>query len=420
MSDVRERLMNVAAQRQYRVTIGEVAAESGVPLAEARRELTLLARDTQGHLQVSEQGEVIYEFSPQWKQILEQKQFKEQLLSFWNSIKGTLFYAVRISFGIVLVLSILIIVVALIALYIAANSNRSSDDRRDDDGFSFGGGGFGYFWNPYIFYWGDPYDRQQERRQRGEKMGFLEGVFSFIFGEGDPNRDVEERRWRLIGRKIRQEQGVVTAEQLAPYLEGPYNEQEDYVLPALVKFDGQPQVSDSGELVYVFPQLQVSANESYESGTTEALVEKSWKFSEADGTTLTWAGLLGVANFLGAWFLAFQFDQIPAEFGGYLGWVEAIMPFLLAYGTLFLAIPAYRYFTLGSKNIAVDKRNAFRANRVKVLKSPDAKLQKKIAWAKQFTRKQVIGKEDVIYSTDRELIDQKDLDMDDFDRKLKS
>jgi hypothetical protein len=419
MSDVRERLMKVAAQRNYRVTIGEVAAESGVPLAEARRELTVLARDTQGHLQVSEQGEVIYEFSPQWKQILEQKQFKEQLLSFWNSIKGTLFYAVRISFGIVLVLSILIIVVALIALYIAANSNRGNNDR-DDDGFSFGGGGFGYFWNPYIFYWGDPYDRQQERRRRGEKMGFLEGVFSFIFGEGDPNRDVEERRWRLIGRKIRQEQGVVTAEQLAPYLEGPYNEQEDYMLPALVKFDGQPQVSDTGELVYVFPQLQVSANESYESGTTESLVEKLWKFSEADGTTLTWAGLLGVANFLGAWFLASQLDQFSVELGGYLGWVQAIMPFLLAYGTLFLAIPAYRYFTLGSKNITVEKRNAFRANRVKVLKSPNPKLQQKIAWAKQFTRKQVIGKEDVIYSTDRDLIDQKDLDMDDFDRKLKS
>jgi hypothetical protein len=419
MSDVRERLMKVAAQRNYRVTIGEVAAESGVPLADARRELTVLAQDTQGHLQVSEQGEVIYEFSPRWKQILEQKQFKEQLLSFWNSIKGTLFYAVRISFGVVLVASILIIVVALIALYIAANSNRGNNDR-DDDGFSFGGGGFGYFWNPYIFYWGDPYDRQQERRRRGEKMGFLEGVFSFIFGEGDPNRDVEERRWRLIGRKIRQEQGVVTAEQLAPYLEGPYNEREDYVLPALVKFDGQPQVSDTGELVYVFPQLQVSANESSESGTPESLVEKLWKFSEADGTTLTWAGLLGAVNFLGAWFLAFQLDQIAADLGGYLGWVEAILPFLLVYGTLFLAIPAYRYFTLGGKNIAVEKRNAFRANRVKALKAPNPKLQQKIAWAKQFVRKQVIGKEDVIYSTDRDLIDQKDLDMDDFDRKLKS
>jgi hypothetical protein len=419
MSEARERLMKVAAQRNYRVTIGEVAAVAGVPLAEARRELTLLARDTQGHLQVSEQGEIVYEFSPQWKQILEQKQFKEKLLSFWNSIKGALFYAVRISFGIVLVLSILIIVVALIALYIAANSNRSNDDRRDDD-FSFGGGGFGYFWNPYIFYWGDPYERQQERRQRNEKMGFLEGVFSFIFGEGDPNRDLEKRRWSLVGRKIRQEQGVVTAEQLAPYLEGPYNEQEDYMLPALVKFDGQPQVSDEGGLVYVFPQLQVSANESYEGSTSETLVEKPWKFSEADSTTLTWAGLLGVANFLGAWFLAFQLDKISAELGGYLGWVEAIMPLLLAYGTLFLAIPAYRYFTLGSKNIAVDKRNAFRSNRVRVLKSPTPALQQKMAWAKQFAKKQIIGKEDVIYSTDRDLIEQKDLDMDDFDRKLKS
>lgn len=76
-------------------------------------------------------------------------------------------------------------------------------------------------------------------------------VFSFVFGDGDPNAGRDEYRWKEIGRFIAQKGGVVTAEELAPFLDPPPadargegSEDESYVLPALQRFDGTPEVDD--------------------------------------------------------------------------------------------------------------------------------------------------------------------------------
>ena len=51
----------------------------------------------------------------------------------------------------------------------------------------------------YLFWYGSPrYDRMQQRRGRKGQMGFLESIFSFVFGDGNPNLDFEERRWKLV------------------------------------------------------------------------------------------------------------------------------------------------------------------------------------------------------------------------------
>ena len=65
-----------------------------------------------------------------------------------------------------------------------------------------------------------------------------------------------------VGELISRNGGVVTAEQLAPYLDPPadYREgelNEDFVVPALVRFGGSPSVDDAGQLLYTFPSLQV-------------------------------------------------------------------------------------------------------------------------------------------------------------------
>ena len=204
-----------------------------------------------------------------------------------------------------------------------------------------GGGGTVLYMNSYmfqdlsyLFWYGSPrYDRMQQRRGRRGEMGFLESIFSFVFGDGNPNLDFEERRWKLVcslprcsgclgkqhdvqrhsrlskfsqlcglqsglqaalccsapsqastcsslcratngtlgalqvGELISRSGGVVTAEQLAPYLDqsasssdaGALN--EDFVVPALVRFGGSPEVDQQGNLLYRFPSLQVRTGE---------------------------------------------------------------------------------------------------------------------------------------------------------------
>jgi hypothetical protein len=95
-------------------------------------------------------------------------------------------------------------------------------------------------------------------------MNFFESVFSFVFGDGDPNEGLEDLRWKSIGECISNKGGVVSAEELAPFLDvPPYSEDtqtdESFVLPVLLRFDGHPEVDDKGNILYRFPSLQRTA-----------------------------------------------------------------------------------------------------------------------------------------------------------------
>lgn len=50
-------------------------------------------------------------------------------------------------------------------------------------------------------------------------MNFLEAIFSWVFGDGDPNADYDRRRWQAAGRYIQSRGGTVVAEELAPFLD---------------------------------------------------------------------------------------------------------------------------------------------------------------------------------------------------------
>eukprot|EP00983_Pelagomonas_calceolata_P010821 349888-Pelagomonas_calceolata.AAC.1 len=39
-------------------------------------------------------------------------------------------------------------------------------------------------------------------RQSGEQMSLVAAIFSFVFGDGDPNATFEERRWKALGTLI--------------------------------------------------------------------------------------------------------------------------------------------------------------------------------------------------------------------------
>lgn len=47
------------------------------------------------------------------------------------------------------------------------------------------------------------YGYQGNAMQQPEpKMNFFQAIFSFVFGDGDPNLDWEERRWQTVSARI--------------------------------------------------------------------------------------------------------------------------------------------------------------------------------------------------------------------------
>ncbi|HEY9737802.1 MAG TPA: hypothetical protein V6D06_16030 [Trichocoleus sp.] len=416
-------VLQAVEQLGYRVTVGDVAATAGLPLAVAQQGVLALASDVQAHLQVSEAGEIAYQFPRNARVVLFSKYWRLRLQETWSRIWRVLFYLIRVSFGILLILSLLLIVFAVIALTVAAQSSGQGNDRDDRRGYGGGGGGFIFmpriWFGPDFFYlfdfnYGRNRRRQQLRRDsRGEnQLNFLEAIFSFLFGDGNPNADLEERRWQTIGAVIRDHQGAVAAEQIAPYLDnlgqGWSRENEDYMLPVLSRFNGQPEVSPDGQIVYHFPELQVTAADHRSIKVPEFLQELPRRFSQAtSGQIMTAIGLGGV-NLVGALALGslLRDQALVAELGGLVAFASSIYWLLLGYGAAFLTLPLVRYFWVQRQNRQIDQRNYERQERAIALTNADQPLLQKLAFARQFAAQTVVSQENLAYTTERDLIEQ--------------
>ena len=409
----------------YRVTVGDVAAQAGLELNFAQQGLLALASEAGGHLQVAESGDVVYLFPKNFRSILRNKYWQLRWQKTWEKVWRILFYLIRISFGIILIASILLMLVAIIAIIIAMNS--SNDEREGGGNRSYGGGGFFIprFWIGDIFWLFDPgYNRRRIQRRRETKgnyqMNFLEAVYSFLFGDGNPNADLEEYRWQNIGAVIRKHKGAVVGEQIAPYVDE-MDQYEDYMLPVLSRFNGYPEVSPQGEIIYYFPELQVMANQRRAKtvSTSGYLQEKLWRFSQADSSQITMAVGLGAVNIILAFVLGslLRDGTIAAQLGGIVAFVASIHWLLLGYGTLFLLIPLVRYFWIQGRNPKIVERNQARNTRAIVLKQPDSSLRNKITYASQFAQQKVIGDRDITYTTEDDLLDQNLKNSDQIDRE---
>lgn len=396
----------------YRVTVGDVATQAGLNVAEANQNLLALATDVGGHLQVAESGDVVYLFPQEFRTILRNKYFQIQLQETWQKIWKVLFYLIRVSFGVILIASIVLISIAIVI--IINSMNDRDNDRGGDSGYR--GGGFFYFpdiwWYLSPNYYGNNHQSRSKKISQKDDLNFLEAVFSFLFGDGNPNANLEERRWQEIGTVISNNQGAIIAEQVAPFLddvgETYQQEYEDYMLPVLLRFNGKPQVSSEGELVYSFPELQVQAVQARRKSVTNYLQELPWKFSNASSGKLILSAALGGVNFVGVLVLGtlLRDGTIASQIGGLVGFVQSIYWLLFAYGTGFLVIPLIRYFWIQQRNVKIAKRNRARMMRSQLLSSENPQIQNKLNYAKQFADQQYITDQDLTYSTETDLLEQ--------------
>lgn len=137
-------IMKSVEQLGYRVTVGDVASQAGLEINLAQQGLLALASDAGGHLQVSDTGEIVYLFPENFRSILQNKYWKLRLKQWWEKVWKVLFYLIRISFGIVLIVSILLMMIAIAVIVIAISSSRDNDNN-SNSGNSGGGISFSRF-----------------------------------------------------------------------------------------------------------------------------------------------------------------------------------------------------------------------------------------------------------------------------------
>ncbi len=410
--NVNPQLMTAVEQLGYRVTTGDIVTHTGIHLEAARSGLLDLANRTGGHMQVTDTGEVIYALPQDFRQVLVRKNFQLQVKAWLDRLWQILFYAIRISFGVFLIVSIAIVYLTILAITLAA---LFSNDGNSDCGDVGGGCVLDIFnWNGTSYSSANTNttsstaiaNRSPLRTKTDRKpLNFLEAVFSVLFGDGNPNVDLEQRRWRYIGNLIHRQQGVAIGEQIAPYLDdlghGYDLEYENYMLPVLAKFNGIPEVSPTGQLVYHFPELQTTLKDAPGelARSPQILRERRWKFSKATPTQKNWTIVLFAANLVGIIVLALMLA------GSTSGLVSTSIAILAIYGAGLVAIPSARYFWVKYQDLQVRRRNLARHQQVGLLKSTAA-IQEKLDYARQFAKQYKITDRDIIYTTEEDALDQ--------------
>ncbi|GBG72868.1 hypothetical protein CBR_g12587 [Chara braunii] len=447
---VRDATMKAVDELGRKVTVGDVASRAGLKLSEAEMALRALGTDANGYLQVSEQGDVLYGFPSNYRNILKAKSLSLKLAPVVAKLKEMGSYLVRVTFGTTLLASIALVYTTI---FVLLSSKSDSDNRSSNrNGFrSMERRGPVLYVNPFdvLWYW-DPYYYQRRRmrmREAGGSMNFFEAVFSFVFGDGDPNEGLEERRWRQVGELIALKGGVVTAEELAPLLDPPpvtrdrdgslqrASDDESFVLPVLMRLDGTADVDEQGNLLYRFPALQRTAKDAWDwprmnedsGGSSDYFQENRWEFSGATSLQQALAIGLGAVNLIGVVILASMLRN-PATImqiraggslsGSFIPFVSQTLPFLQAYAASFFAIPAIRWLLLKKRNAEIDKRNNTRLGWAVHVGRPTAPLRRKLLNARQQAQRITIDKDQIIYTTEKDILEQ-DLEAVEWERRLR-
>jgi hypothetical protein len=409
--DLNPQIAKAVEELGYRVTSGDVATHTGLRLETVRSELLGLASEARGHLQVTDTGEIVFNLPPNFRDILSQKYWQLRWQATWQRVWQTIVYLTKISFGIFLIGSIAIVYLTIVLLAIAAicgsDGNGDCGDCGSCDGFGscvldICDADCSWCFDSNRSATPATVKKKKRERKKGNRLDFLQAVFSFIFGDGNPNRDLETRRWQYIGNTIVRQRGVIIAEQVAPFLDdlgsGFDREYEQYMLPILVKFNGQPEVSPTGQLVYHFPELQQTLQKS-QSGIDRApicLKERKWEFSKATSGQISGAIALGIANIVGIGILSSIFIGSAAGSGlGFVIFVRSIIGLLAAYGVGFLTIPFLRRFWVKHKASQVVSRNRKRRAAVRLMEDTEV-IADKLAFAQQFAKRQQIEGKNII------------------------
>lgn len=414
----KQKVLQAIKELGHKVSAADIAAKTGLALVESRLLLNNVALETKAALEVSPGGEISYKFYPDLESIYKIVGLRKLALQLGKLAFDLGFFVLRISFGLLLIASVLtltvVFVVALVFILFGVGAADAADGQMDGgacdildfDFYDFDMLTMFFAWSVFAKY-RTPND-QGDAEYLGMKIdtpdkGFFYNSFSFLFGEGNPNRKLEDEQWRCVAETIRQNSGVVTGAQLAPYKLKAMSESA-FMLETMIRFDGSPEPSPLGNIVYVFPSMQISATRASAARSLRELParleEKDWKFSLVPIERLHWVFFFAGANLCGAYALH-----------KHLSWFLPLQPYsqqvewLLTYAMFFMGFPILRELGNVLLNSMIDLRNKDRADALKSLQSPENQLR--INEAKEFAISlRNLSREGVFYTTEKDILPQ--------------
>ncbi len=354
-------LLTAVRRLRGRATLGDVVSGTGMPEDQAEAALKGLLETHRGHLEVSDSGDLLYQFDP--------KLIERAREPFGVRFRRVAWSAFKTGFKVWTAVMLVVYFVVFVALIIAAmTANR--------DGRGFGRrGGFG-LGDLFILHWlmggrgwsrgGLYYGHSHARRlPKDARPPFYKKVFAFIFGPEEP-RPTQLQKDRSTLQLVRARKGVLTSAELVEHTGLPLPDANEEMGRLTGAYGGDPQVSERGEVVYAFPGLMKSAHGKvrarepkpawlrleYPKKLTGNNAGANWGIGAMNGFNLAAATVIGLGPAVQT-MTAAAVAVDPLWF-----WGLGVVP--LTFSSMFFGIPLVRSLGLRRENAGRLRRNVRR------------------------------------------------------------
>ncbi|NLJ44982.1 MAG: hypothetical protein GX430_00245 [Treponema sp.] len=395
--EVRDRLASEFRRNRGEATVADLVVRTGLPKYQVETEVRAVADEYGARLRVTESGEILYSFPRGLHS--RYRGLGPALKRLWKALRRGIAAAAAFLFKIwivVMLVGYFVLFLALTLAALAASIAAQTAGSRDSRGRSRGGGGGLMFTGRIlelfvrIWFYGElfksPEQRYYERERRmaraADRRPLHKAVFSFVFGDGDPNEPWAETEKKAVTAFIQANRGLISLEEFMVLTGLRPAEAEDAINRYLYEFEGSPEVTPNGTIYYFFPSLLRRKDERDRTFGGSAPLKRLIPFSSNPRKANVWfAALNGVNLAFGSYFMVNALSRgipyippgaqrIPADF--YLivtmfvrSAVENPLPVLFwglgfvpaAFAVLFYLVPFLRSLRLARANEEIKRQN---------------------------------------------------------------
>jgi hypothetical protein len=297
-------------RRKKGATTADVCAETALPLNTVRELLPKAADEYGGNLQVTQSGEILYSFpggfTSRYKGFNARVKKAARFLS--GALKAVLVFLFKAWIMLMLIGYFTLFTAVAAASVVLSVVIQSKSSNRGRGNVRVSPGLFQILWRIWFVqkmtrprygrYPDAPVTQEKEKSRAMHKS-----VFSFVFGEGDPNKNFEDQENKAVISYIQANRGVISLAEYMAFTGKDSLEANEAVLAFCSKYGGSPEAADEGALVFRFDDLLLRAN----TGNIQELsppVRQLKTFSFNKKSTNVWFIVINAANLVfGSYFL---------------------------------------------------------------------------------------------------------------------
>ena len=348
-------------------TVGDIVSSVGLPRDDVEVTLKQLLESHQGHLKVSESGELIYLFD---RKLI--RRDRVPLLQRLRSATKSFLTGAFKAWIVVMLVVYFVVFVALVVAALVAMMSRGGN-RRGGGSWGRGGGRHsGHFHLPNFWLWyyiwtprwrlGRPYygRRWEATLDKASRPPFYKKVFALVFGPDRP-KPTRKQLDRSTLRLIRARKGVLTTSELMGHTAFTLSKVEEEMARLLGSYAGEATVSSDGELVYTFPEIMASVHGPVTAREPnpawlrmEYPLELTGNEKKHNAIIIAMNGFNLAAGATAPWFI---FPQLGIE--GLAAFVALVL-IPVVFSVLFFSIPLVRFLGVRRENRSRQARNVRR------------------------------------------------------------